>query len=66
MTKEQAGKLLDEESLLTEWYEAQGLTTSDAQGASSAVMVKKYGLDGLGALNKLERNEARALLRERE
>ena len=65
MTKQEVNKLLDEEALLIEQYERQGLTTSDAQGAAGALMVKKYGLDGFSALNKLGREEARELLRER-
>lgn len=66
MNKEQVGKLLDDEAFWIQWYEERGLTTSDAQGATSAIMTKRYGLDGLSALNQLDRDEARTLLIERE
>ena len=66
MTKEQVVNMLEEEEQLTAYYESNGLTTSDAQGASSTVMVKKYGLDSFGALRQLPRDEAKALLSERE
>lgn len=66
MNKQQVGKILDDEALLIESYERQGLTTSDAQSAAGVVMVQKYGVDSFAALNELERDEAKTLLIERE